>query len=64
MFSKFVDSMTKVGRITIIICEVNNTPKESYLSAKETEKTGCGLRRIKRHRYFFAIGCYHIQSGE
>lgn len=39
MFTTFVDGNTKVGRITVVICEVNSTLKESYLSAKETEKT-------------------------
>lgn len=57
MFSKFVDGPTKVGRITSVL-------EGSYLSAEETEKIGCGLGKIMRYRYFFAIDCYHLKRGE
>lgn len=57
MFFKFVDDKTKVGRITSML-------EGSYLNAEGTEKIGCGVRKIMRHRYFFAIDCYHLQGGE
>lgn len=44
--------------------KVNSTLKWSCLSAKETEKIVCSLRKIMKHRYIFAIDCYHVQSRE
>lgn len=57
--------MVKLRWEELQVCwKVNSTFQWSYLSANETEKIVCSLRKIMKHRHIFAINCYHIQSRE